>query len=303
MLLLSSFIYTAGILACLLILIILFRSRSKGRSQYILLAIFFFLFFVPLTAYAELHELTFLQAIAFLFADSIGFALGPLLYLYIKSLYQEEDFGLRKFWIHLLPLIFYLLFISFPRWLDIWMPDTFPQYVQLIDKVEPILQLQAFYLIGYCIASLRLLSTYRKLLKENFSELQEKELLWVRYLLIGLILTLSINLSFALISLLDGPLDFNPNFFTDTSLILLIFYLGYYGSTQSRVLFPAYVFEEDRSGQEEKPGKNSHHLSNAPKEEVEDLTVALEKALKEEKLFLKEDLRQPSQSLVIIALT
>ncbi|MEM8890567.1 MAG: helix-turn-helix domain-containing protein, partial [Bacteroidota bacterium] len=87
-----------------------------------------------------------------------------------------------------------------------------------------------------------------------------------------------------------GPLDFNPNFFTDTSLILLIFYLGYYGSTQSRVLFPADVFEEDRSGPEEKPEKNSHHLSNAPKEEVEDLTVALEKALKEEKLFLKEDL-------------
>jgi len=290
MLLLSSFIYTAGILACLLILVILFRSRKKGRSQFILLAIFSFLFFVPLTAYAELHQLTVLQAIAFLFADSIGFALGPLLYLYIKSLYQEEAFSLRKFWIHLLPLIFYLLLISFPRWLDIWIPDAFPQYVRLIDKFEPILQFQAFYLIGYCIASLRLLSFYKKLLKENFSELQAKELLWVRYLLIGLILTLNINLAFALFSYLYGPFSFNPNFFTDTALILLIFYLGYYGSTQSRVLLPAYVYEEKRREVEEIPGNKSHHLSNAPEEEIEGLTLALENALKEDKLFLKEDL-------------
>ena len=290
MLLLSSFIYTAGILACLLILLILFRSRNKGRSQYILLAIFFFLFFVPLTAYAELHQLTFLQAIAFLFADSIGFALGPLLYLYIKSLYQEEDFSLRKFWVHLLPLIFYLLFISFPRWMDIWMPDAFPQYVQLMDKFEPLLQVQAFYLMGYCIASLRLLSSYRKLLKQNFSELQEKELSWVSYLLIGLILTLSINLVFALLSYFHGPYSFNPNFFTDTALILLIFYLGYYGSTQAPVFFPAYVFEEAENEQQEISGNKSHHLSNASKDEVEKLKSALEKGLKEDKLFLKEDL-------------
>ena len=193
MTLLSSFIFTAGILACLLILIILFRSRKKGRSQKILLAIFFFLFFVPLTAYAELHQLTILRAFSFLFSDSIGFAVGPLLYLYIKSLYKEEELGLKKFWIHLIPLFFYLLFFAFPRWLAIWSPDIFPSYLQIIDRYELFLQIQAFYLIGYCMASLGLLSSYQKLLKQNFSNLQEKELQWARYLLLGLLLTLLVN--------------------------------------------------------------------------------------------------------------
>ncbi|MDW3645613.1 MAG: helix-turn-helix domain-containing protein [Bacteroidia bacterium] len=289
MTLISSFIYTAGILACLLILIILFRSRKKGRSHLILFSIFFFLFFVPLAAYAELHQLTFLKGLAFLFADSLGFALGPLLYLYIRSLYSEE-FGLRKFWIHLLPLVFYLIFISFPRWLDIWMPDISPNYVQLIDKLEPLLQLQAFYLIAYCLASLILLKSYRKLLEQNFSQLHEKELLWVRYLLIGLILTLIINLLVALYTYTQRPISFNPNFFTDTSLILLIFYLGYKGITQSRILLPAYVFEVKEDQKEVSSGINPHHLSNASEEEIEDLKSSLEKALKEDKLFLKEDL-------------
>ncbi|MEM6802718.1 MAG: hypothetical protein AAF696_15015, partial [Bacteroidota bacterium] len=176
MTLLSSFIYTAGILACLLILIILFRLRTKGRSQLILLGIFFFLFFVPLTAYSELHQLKVLQGISFLFSDSIGFAIGPLLYLYIKSLYKEEELGLKKFWIHLIPLFLYLLFIGLPRWLAIWKSDIFPSYVQLIDQYEVFLQLQAFYLIAYCLASLSLLSTYQKLLRQNFSDLEEKEL-------------------------------------------------------------------------------------------------------------------------------
>lgn len=291
MTLLSSFIYTAGILACLLILIMLFRARKKGRSQLILLAIFSFLFFVPLTAYAELHQLTVLRAFSFLFSDSIGFAIGPLLYLYIKSLYKEESLGLKKFWMHLIPLCFYLLLIAFPRCLAIWSPDLVSSYSQMIDRYELLLQFQAFYLSGYCIASLSLLSTYQKLLKQNFSALEEKELHWARYLLLGLLLTLFVNLLVALFIYFQAPIYFNLDFFTDTVFILLIFYLGYHGLTQSPILLPAYILQRDRLlAETEVKSTSSHHLSNASEGEIENLKVALNRALQEEKLFLKEDL-------------
>ncbi len=116
--LLSSFLFTAGMLATLLILFILIRASQKELPQKLLIGVFLLLFFVCCYAYGELHEVVLITQISFPFADAVGFALGPLLFVYIQSLYRENKGLLKQYSSHFIPLGLYLLFVSIPRLLS-----------------------------------------------------------------------------------------------------------------------------------------------------------------------------------------
>ena len=288
MILLSSFLFTTGIIATLLILVILQRAPDKELPQKLLLIVFILLFFVCFNAYAELHEITLIERVSFLFADTIGFALGPLLFVYIHSLYLEDEHVLKRYKYHFIPLLIYLLCVSIPIWLSEW--GFLPGWQALFEPYEYLLQLQGLYLIIYCLISLRTIRKYQTLLKQNYANLQEKDLEWIRFLLIGIILTLLINLVLVFIEFTLGAFSWDSSIITTFVLIGLILYLGYYGSSQARILIPAHLIQPETILNKNTTDKPVHHLSNASEEEIHELTLRLEQVLKKEKAYLEEEL-------------
>lgn len=290
--LLSSFLFTTGMLATLLILFILLRAPQKEFPQKLLIGVFILLFFVCLYSYGEFHDVLFLKQISFLFADSLGFALGPLLFVYVQSLYRKNPALLKQYAYHFIPLFLYLVFLSIPRILSFEPGSFFGQYQETLNEYEFILQLQGVYLIIYCLISLQSIHRYQGLLKQNYANLQEKDLQWVRFLLIGIILTLVVNICLVLAELYWGEFSWETSNLTTFVLVGMIMYLGFHGSSQSRILIPDYMLKPanslDKKGSSEKA--HSHHLSNASEQEIETLSSSLEKSLKEDKVYLDEDL-------------
>lgn len=90
----ANFILTTGLTVTLLIIWNLLRQRGKAFHKILLALIFALFFLVILGSYGEINDVRIIYAGTFVFADAIGFLIGPLLYLYIKSIY----FGKPKLW-------------------------------------------------------------------------------------------------------------------------------------------------------------------------------------------------------------
>lgn len=289
--LLSSFLFTMGMLATLLILFILIRASQKELPQKLLIGVFILLFFVCFYAYGELHGVFLITQISFPFADAVGFALGPLLFTYIQSLYRKSKGLLKKYTYHFIPLGLYLLFVSIPRLISFEPHSFLHKYQATLNSHELVLQFQGIYLVVYCLISLRSIQKYQALLKQNYANLQEKDLQWVRFLLIGIILTLLVNICLVLAELYWGEFSWETSNLTTFVLVGMIMYLGFHGSSQSRILIPDYILKPNMDISDENPQKQpSHHLSNASEKEIQELKSSLEKSLKEDKVYLDEEL-------------
>ncbi len=290
--LLLNFILTTGLLATLVIIGILFKQR-KELPKRLLILIFGLLFFVVLYSYSELNNIKSLFATTFVFADTIGFLLGPLLFIYIKSIFQKKEAISLNFLWHFLPAFCYLILVSIPFLISELQDEYLFSYLQFIDKNEYLLQIQALYLCAYVLLSLTTLQKFRNLTKENYSNLAKKEVWWIQYLLYGVLFIILINISIEVYSFATNdrlPFD---NTLTTIVLVLLILYLGFFGILQSPVLVPEYLLERFYNKKEyggidqQQP---THHLAGANDEEIALLKEQLMQLLETKKPYLDEHL-------------
>ena len=289
--LIANFLFTTGMVITILILLVLIRSKKKELPNRILIGIFIFLFSVPLAGYGELNNLRIVYAIGFLLSDPIGFFVGPFLLLYIKSLYQSNTDLIKKNWLHFLPAILYTLLITIPYVISILIRKHLFSYLKTFDHYDVLLQLQAFYVVVYCLIALHLLSRYQHTLKLNYSNLNQKDLSWVKYLLIGILSTISIHIVTVFYELAFGMLQWDISYITTFTMIFIILYLGYYGASQARILLPEYLMEELNTPPEKnKAATPSHHLANASEAEISALKKRIQETLVEERPYLDEEL-------------
>lgn len=238
-----DFFLVAGILANGVILFLLLKQQ-KSIPQQILSLIFLGLLFVSLNAYGELHEVEWIYLIGFLLSDPIGYLLGPLLLFYINSIY-DFDFRLNKNSLtHLIPLVLYFSFVTLPIVIVEAGQYAFPRYLLTLLNSDLFLQSQALYLLLYCGLSWRRLNAFRRKLKIAYTQLEDKDLRWVRHLLLGIVLTISIHLFLTLFEGLVGNMGGVSSYLSTTILIFFIVYLAYYGLAQSRILVPELLLEE-----------------------------------------------------------
>lgn len=285
-----SFLLTTGIVITLIILWGLWQRPHRKLPQNILVVIFIFLFFVCFNSYGQLHGIKPIYALGLLFADPIGFFLGPLFYLYIQSLYHTRNriaLHARK---HFLPFIFYFIIVTIPTTISFLTGKSFFIYQKWIEEYDFLLQLQAIYFAIYCVFCLYLLSNYKRSLKQHYSNLTAKDLSWVKHLLIGILCIMGIQLLTVLYEQMFEWQSFDLAYITTTMLVVMIIYLGYYGSTQSRILLPTLIIETEKMDNNQGKRKNIHHLSNASSEEVERLKTKLLTILEIEKPYLNADL-------------
>lgn len=298
--LLINFLLTTGIIILLGILFLLLRQKKKELPKSTLALIFILLFFVILHTYGELNSISLIYNISFVIADTFGFLLGPLLYLYIKSIYQKRELIFPGYLKHFIPALLYLIIISVPFLISTIKDEYLFSYLNFLDKHQFLLQIQAIYLVLYIIIALRTLKIFKKLTRENYSNLTKKDLAWIRYLLLGILLVLLINSGNEIYSLLtNGRLSFD-NTVTTIAMIIVIVYLGYFGISQSRILLPDFLETTTKLQIEHTVQKeNSHHLSTASENEIEILKKSLYQLLEEKKPYLDENLNLKSLSEMI----
>ena len=113
-----------------------------------------------------------------------SFAFGPLLYFYVRSLINHDFRWQRRYWWHFVPVLVQAALYGWLRGQDYEFRNWFWQHVH-----RPYTYRLEFIgtwvsLTVYLVLSLRLLREYRRWLLNNFSEVSQLRLLWLRTLLV-----------------------------------------------------------------------------------------------------------------------
>ncbi|MEM6813021.1 MAG: helix-turn-helix domain-containing protein [Bacteroidota bacterium] len=278
-----DFVFVGGILCIALIIFLLFKSRNRQLSQRILIVFFSFALCVTLFSYASLHDIIWLFRIVFVPNDITVLVIGPLLLLYVKSLFVEEESLVRNSLKHFVPAALSLLFIAVPTLIYNMFGLEIVSYT-VSGFIISVIKLDYAHLILYLILSLKLFSKYRTALKSNYSSLSESDLYWIKTMLVGTLAIIGMYLTTSIYELLFAEFVWFQEYLTTTAMIMLIVYLGYYGVNQSKMLFPYFLLD---TGVHKSNGVS---LSVSKKDEFEILKQRLDHVLVSQKPYLDEDL-------------
>jgi len=291
---LADFALVAG-MTLIVILVAVMLRRSKQLSQRLLSIFFGLAFFFLLYYYAFIHKSATLAGIAVLFGYGLGFLLGPVLLHYIKSLVfpaREVKKNLLKACI---PYFIYWIAFSLPLALNIFNRDFLPEYGRWISSTADTFNiLENLYLIGFCLLSLRLLSRIKIVVQNRYASMESKDLEWIKHLLYGIIGLVSIDIALSFYELAFPPTEviWNVGLFIAFGLILLIGYLAYRGSFQSKIFIPEISDSEAQSevtfSEKVKPISERYQLLSDS--EASRLQADLSEILESEKPYLDENL-------------
>ncbi|MGM0580540.1 MAG: helix-turn-helix domain-containing protein [Bacteroidota bacterium] len=244
-----DFVLTAGIVLTLLIIFFVIKARQKWELPQILLTLFFTVMVLYLLYhYAVLHDLNILRIITFNFNAVTPLFLGPVIYLYVKSIFTEQKHWLKNSFIHFIPSIIFIIFISTPMLISLTRGEMIFSYLEFIAEYrKEMFTLFDLVFVVYSIASLIIFLQYKRTLKLNYSTLSAREYEWINFLLIGTLVISSGHLILHIISFTQIEETFQRSYITIFSMVLLVTYLGYHGISQSRILLPHFLLNETKS--------------------------------------------------------
>ena len=281
-----DFLLIAGVLFTCFIIVFLYKKKDKEISFRVLIGIFAIILLVFINHYAYLHQLRYLFYGTFIFSDSADVLIGPLLLLYVRVVIKKNNNIFRANAIHFVVPLLYVLVISIPI---LWM-NYYKYKIHYIYLLENYLLFTELYSIGYCLFSLSILIQFQKLVRFNFSNLDNRDLNWFKYLLIGVLVVFFIELSSSFYEVFFDDTGFEIGYITVISIIFLVFYLGYYGIFQSSILLPDFLFEIANSKYSDIESKSTNTTYNYDSLEMEKLSRSLNNIMIAKKPFLDEDL-------------
>ena len=278
-----TFLVYSGISTILFLILLLSRKWKKQSANKILASIllsFLALFLTYATSYLK-NEI--LIAITSPIGFIIPFSLGPLIFHYIKATYNPKvDFN--PLFRSLIPFALAILCFSIPRYIFM---DSTPDPTSIFFIISlgiPILGIIHF--VYYLFLSTKLLQRYRILVKNNYSLLNTLDLQWLSIWIKGFILFLIVDVVSGILIVLY------PNFIRFIYinlfyLVILIWYIGYYGVNQ------VHVFLADRTLHKNPKAVLNHKqtmLFNCGSEEFTLLKIRLEELFTTKEFFKKETL-------------
>jgi AraC-like DNA-binding protein len=192
---------------------------------------------------------------------------GPLLYLYcLYALRNETQFRKLDF-LHLVPGIAAYLYMS--SFFFLYSPEE----KKMVDKavlsdfsIFSFVLLIAILISGitYAIVSYRLTIRYKKNIKERFSYSEGISLKWLRYCILSMgLIFLSAIVVFGFRDGLNITFAFNPEYIFYIILVILIFYIGYFGIKQENIFINSPIVENGKKTTEEKYKKSGVKASKA----------------------------------------
>ncbi|WP_299463823.1 AraC family transcriptional regulator [uncultured Microscilla sp.] len=221
----------SGVSIVLFLLLLLSKTWRRQRAHQILAAILFIFLLVVLLYISIPLGSAIVQAILLPLGLAIPYALGPLLYFYIRLTYQPQ-LQLRKiFWHHMLPFFIVFTLASLPlSWWFYISPKALSQYPFIVSIAIMGMLLMSYYFYHCAL----LLKRFQRLVKHNYSTLSKVDLHWLNIWVKGLIL-------FAVLDTLTGGLvAMFPwleyiIYINALYLVGLIWYIGYFGLKQTEV--------------------------------------------------------------------
>lgn len=287
-----DFALVSGFVINLIIIFSLIKSSRNELPSRLLILFFLLLLFVTIEYYGYLHQIDSIYLLGSLLTEPGGYLAGPLLFLYVKSLYVKEEKFVQKHLYHFIPFILFFIFISFPVFISMISGDYLFSYIDVLQRSNfPQIEsfLQSVFLVVYAILTLNLLRKFQKTIKLNYSNLEDKDLNWIKLLIIGVLLIMVVDILTGIYDIGTGHSGWDSGYLTVVLMIGMIIYLGFYGTNQSKILLPDFVLNGD-SFEDEKLTSKSKQLSGSTKEEIDDLKGRLYEVLDKEQAFIDEDL-------------
>lgn len=226
----TTFLTYSGLSTILFLILLLSQTWKKRKANKILSGILLSFLLLFLTYASSYLEWDFIAYLVSPIGYVIPFALGTLIFQYIKTIYTSRiDF--RSFIKSLLPFALALLTYSTPQYLLGLPLENELTLFQSILLIIPFLGI--LHLAYHLFLSNKILKRYRGLVKENYANVSSLDLKWLSIWLQGFVLFLVIDATSTLLTLaysITSLLYINLFY-----LVLLIWYVGYYGVKQTHV--------------------------------------------------------------------
>lgn len=281
-----NIIIILGLGGVAIILFLLLKTGVKVLSKRILTFIFGLCLIPVLSFYADLHSIDWLENLLHPINYGNELFFGPLLFLYVQSLYLNTIPPKRVF-IHFFPLIIFFLLFIFPVYISILQEEYLFYYLELMVEGEWDMFIFLLYFIIYNIISYQTLIRFNTISKVNHSSVEGYNFDWTQRLLIGVILLNILDLLLLCIDVFTPELGWIDVFFDFVPSIILIIYMGYYGFKQSDLKVPnAFIYLQE-SDLEDSANKVSYSLKP---NEIEMIRLGLKENLDVKKYYLDENL-------------
>jgi len=278
---LSSF----GDTISLVLIFILIKEQKRALNKNILVIIFSFIFFTSCMAFAILHELDWLIYVCSLFDASFFWVLGPLMLVYVKSIFFDNKNLIKKNLYHFLPLLLITPLVHIP-----YLYDVETDYLKFIFKYPlAYFIVRDFYFLFYMIFSVKLFLNLKKKLNEKMN-ISIKKYNWILKLLIACLAFASIDTFMRILEAFDIFFELDGGYITFLAIIFFLSYLGYYSINEATFIVPSFLIDDNKKAN-----------PNFSKDEAILIEQKIKEILELEKLFLDENLtlKKLSNSLEI----
>ncbi len=276
-----------GVFICLFLLFLLIGKKTKRKSD-LFLGLLFALFGLTIAgAYFEVYNFNNnfpfpnLLNISWIFL----FLHGPALWFYILSL-TKKDFKLKT--IHLLHLIPFVTFLIL-QYIHFFSLNNnekihIVQNEHFINTVFYKISVIAIGIstLSYNICSLKLINKNNKRILQEFSKIENKDLKWLKTLIVASIVLYSINVAlFNLNTVYQFSSYHKLTLITYTFASIFVLFLGYYGLQQPEVFTNLKLPKQEKN--DIKIDKN---IPNERKEEIDKIIFLME----HQKVFLNPEI-------------
>jgi len=291
-----DFILIAGMSLLFLLVVFLLKSNT-GLSKKLLSVFFINSIFFLLYYYAYLHKSRPLGGIAIAFGSGSGFLLGPFLLFYIRSLIEPAEKIIKPLLLHLTVFFIYWVTISLPASLSMsagLFKEYHAQYVQIADYINLV---ENTYFLVYIVLSYYLVKSIRNAREQTYSFIEGSNLLWISYLIIGLLIIVVVDSLFSVYELIFPMIPWNIGTVIAFALIVLYCFLGYNGMFQAHILLPQFLAEENPAPvsktiteKKQKKERSVKQLDSFTDEEIAVLKIKLNELLVNKKPYLNDTL-------------
>ncbi|WP_282135042.1 hypothetical protein [Seonamhaeicola maritimus] len=239
--LIIDFIIITGIVLNVLVLFGLVKIKTKQAPHKILIVLWAFVLVSLIHFYSRLHNINLLFIISFIFANGVRLFLAPLIYLYIKSIFKSHNSLLKKNLVHFVPFILYLIIYIIPSVTNHLYEKQVFIHLNLIDNdyIQGLFQ-DTISLI-YLLVSLRLFFSSKNNIKQEYSNISNKDFLWIRNFVYCFSIVILIDILLIFSAMLFGFNAAELGYVTVLMLIISMVYLGHYGLTQSTIFLPEFL--------------------------------------------------------------
>lgn len=285
---LFSFLIACGIGLTVFLLIQLFKIKKKNIQDKILISIFIVIFNFLAISYTSENNYDNLSIFLFLFNDPIEFILGPLLYIYVKSLIGNPQHLFKTHLKHFTPTLIYFLIVTLPTFISYLKNKYIFSYLKIIDHdyEDLFLAILIIYLNIYTAFALKEFYTYQNQLKNEYSTIHKHKSIWIKRMLVGILVVCFIDCIISMIDLFwDIELDIS-DYLTPLATVLLMYYLGYNALNKTQILSPTQV----KTAQTTIPKKESKQTILFTVNEIHQHRTRIDEQLKTHQLFLYENL-------------